>query len=435
MADMEGQKAKRFRPQSTEEKKDGCIMEGRCPEQHAATVCLCFLAMPPQHRRALATRRGLCLLCLTHDKSTKCNGIREPVPKPKELWVAEHWLMSQQSGPGSPASFPARLPQYKHVEGRQVYQCRMPMHVQEGRGITKKTTIETLFDDKAERTVIHRKSALDWGLPFIRVTPTMVDVPGFGRQLCDQLFFIDAFRPKNKKADVPISAWGVPEVAKPSDGAPVPDLLRFRFKRPSKRPQTAFAQAPGVIELLVGQDYAKWFPVPIRGSMEGKDDLFFMRVGLSPYEIIYGEATVGLVQERRISSKKCEGRSRESSEASACREPSGGELSLRDKTVEENLLVLFGTSPSEDSSCSDKPSGSTHEKKKRKKAEKEKEKKERSPSRSGDRNMTMSEAEQQEQQPQPSTSKMSTLEAMAAKKAELEAKMAEMNRLVKSMTG
>jgi len=431
MADMEGREAKRFRPQSTEEKKDGCIMEGRCPEQHAATVCLCFLAMPPQHRRALATRRGLCLLCLTHDKLTKCDGIREPVPKPKELWVAEHWLMSQQSGPGSPASFPARLPQYKHVEGRQVYQCRMPMHVQEGRGITKKTTIETLFDDKAERTVIHRKSALDWGLPSIRVTPTMVDVPGFGRQLCDQLFFIDAFRPKNKKADVPISAWGVPEVAKPSDGAPVPDLLRFRFKRPSKRPQTAFAQAPGVIELRVGQDYAKWFPVPIRGSMEGKDDLFFMRVGLSPYEIIYGEATVGLVAERRISSKKCEGRSRESSEASACREPSGGELSLRDKTVEENLLVLFGTSPSEDSSCSDKPSGSTHEKKKRKKAEKEKEKKERSPSRSGDRNMTMSEAEQQEQQPQPSTSKMSTLEAMAAKKAELEAKMAEMNRLVR----
>ncbi len=127
-----------------------------------------------------------------------------------------------------------------------------------------------------------------------------INVPGLGRQLCDHLFFIDAFRPKNKKADVPISAWGVPEVAKPSDGAPVPDLLRFRFKRPSKRPQTAFAQAPGVIELLVGQDYAKWFPVPIRGSMEGKDDLFFMRVGLSPYEIIYGEATVGLVAERRM---------------------------------------------------------------------------------------------------------------------------------------
>ncbi len=249
---MEGQKAKRFRPQSTEEKKDGCIMEGRCPEQHAATVCLCFLAMPPQHRRALATRRGLCLLCLTHDKSTKCNGIREPVLKTKELWVPEHWLMNQQSGPGSPASHPARLPQYEHVEGRQVYQCRMPMHVQEGRGITKKTTIETLFDDKAERTVIHRKSALDWGLPFIRVTPTMVDVPGLGRHLCDYLFFIDAFGPKNKKAGAPISAWGVPEVAKPSDGAPEPELLRFRFKRPSKRPQTAFAQAPGDIELLVG---------------------------------------------------------------------------------------------------------------------------------------------------------------------------------------
>ena len=161
MAAMDGgREAKRFRAQSIEE-KEGCIMEGRCPEQHAATACLCFLAMPPQHRRALATRRGLCLLCLTHDKLTKCDGIREPVPKPKELWLAEHWLMSQQSGPGSPASSPARLPQYKHEEGRQVYQCRMPMHVLAGRGSTKKTTIETLFDDKAERTVIRRRTALD----------------------------------------------------------------------------------------------------------------------------------------------------------------------------------------------------------------------------------------------------------------------------------
>jgi hypothetical protein len=214
----------------------------------------------------------------------------------------------------------------------------MPMQVQAGRGTIKKTTIETLFDDKAERTVIRRRTALDWGLPSIRVTPTMVDVPGLGRHLCDYLFFIDAFGPKNKKAGAPISAWGVPEVAKPSDGAPEPELLRFRFKRPSKRPQSAFAQAPGVIELLVGQDYARWFPERIRGSTEGKDDLFFLKVGLSPYEIIYGEATVGLVAERRMSGKKPEGRSRESSEASACRESSGGELSLRDKTVEENLL-------------------------------------------------------------------------------------------------
>jgi chemotaxis protein histidine kinase CheA len=43
----------------------------------------------------------------------------------------------------------------------------------------------------------------------------------------------------------------------------------------------------------------------------------------------------------------------------------------------------------------------------------------------------MSEAEQQEQQPQPSMSKMTTLEAMAAKKQELAAKMEEMNRLVR----
>jgi hypothetical protein len=182
-------------------------MEGRCPEQHAATACLSFLAMPPQHRRALASRRGLCLVCLTHDKSTKCDrtrGDKEPVPKPKELWVKEHWLMTQQSGPDSSASPPAQLPQYKHVEGRQVYQCRMPMHVLAGEGSTKKTTIDTLFDDKAERTVIRRRTAIAWGLPSIRVAATWVEVPGFEAQICDRLFFIDAFRPKNKKPGVPI---------------------------------------------------------------------------------------------------------------------------------------------------------------------------------------------------------------------------------------
>jgi hypothetical protein len=35
------------------------------------------------------------------------------------------------------------------------------MRVLAGRGSTKKTTIETLFDDKAERTVIRRRTALD----------------------------------------------------------------------------------------------------------------------------------------------------------------------------------------------------------------------------------------------------------------------------------
>ncbi len=110
-----GREAKRCRIEVTTEQEveSGCIMESRCPEQHAATACLSFLAMPPQHRRALATRRGLCLVCLTHDKQTKCDQTRcdkELAPKPKELWMQEHWLMSQQSGPKSSTSPPAQLP-------------------------------------------------------------------------------------------------------------------------------------------------------------------------------------------------------------------------------------------------------------------------------------------------------------------------------------
>ncbi len=145
MAAMEsGREAKRFRAENTTEQevKSGCVMEGRCPEQHAATACLSFLAMPP---RALATRRGLCLVCLTHDKLTKCDrarGDKELASKPKELWVKEHWLMTQQSGPESSTSPPAQLPQYRHVEGRQVYQCRMPLNVLAGEGSTNKKQLK-----------------------------------------------------------------------------------------------------------------------------------------------------------------------------------------------------------------------------------------------------------------------------------------------------
>jgi hypothetical protein len=68
--------------------------------------------------------------------------------------------------------------------------------------------METLFDDKAQRTVICRTTAMDRGLPSIRVSATLVEVPGFADEVYDRLYFIDAFKPKSKKSDVPISAWG-----------------------------------------------------------------------------------------------------------------------------------------------------------------------------------------------------------------------------------
>jgi hypothetical protein len=136
----------------------------------------------------------------------------------------------------------------------------MPLILLEGDGSTSKTTMETLFDDKAQRTVIRRKTAMNRGLPSIRVMATLGEVPEFEDEVCDRLYFIDAFKPKSKKSDAPISAWGVTTVAKNSTGAPEPELLRARFNRPTKQAQKAFAQPPGTIELLMGQDYARWFP-------------------------------------------------------------------------------------------------------------------------------------------------------------------------------
>jgi hypothetical protein len=354
-----GREAKRCRIELTTEQEveSGCIMESRCPKQHAATACLSFLAMPPQHRRALATRRGLCLVCLTYDRQRKCDQTRcdtDLAPKPKELWMQEHWLMSQQCGPKSSTSPPAHLPLYGHVAGRQVYQCRMPLTLLAD-GSMSKTAMETLFDDKAQRTVIRRRTAIDRSLPSIRVSPTLVEVPGFEDEVCDRLYFIDAFT-KSKKSDVSISAWGVTAVAKDSAGAPEPELLRIRLGRPTKQAKKAFAQPPGTIELLMGQDYARWFPKVCRDSTQRRDDLYFLRTGLMPTGIVYGEAAVGLVVERRRSGKKSGRESRESSGASACREPGEDEQGQRGQTVEKNMLDLFGAvSTSEESSCSDKP--------------------------------------------------------------------------------
>jgi hypothetical protein len=55
---------------------------------------------------------------------------------------------------------------------------------------------------------------------------------------------------------------------------------------------------------------------------------------------------VGLVVERRKSGKRSGRESRESSEASACREPDGDEQGQEGQTVEENMHELFGTDSS-----------------------------------------------------------------------------------------
>jgi hypothetical protein len=133
---------------------------------------------------------------------------------------------------------------------------------------------------------------MDWSLPSIRVLPTQVEVPGFEDEVCDRLYFIDAFTTKGKKSDVSISAWVVTAVAKDSAGAPEPELLRIRFGRATKQAQKAFAQPPGTIELLMGQDYARWFPKVCRDSTQRKDDLYFLRAGLLPTGIVYGEGAV-----------------------------------------------------------------------------------------------------------------------------------------------
>ncbi len=306
-----------------EEFEPDCVMETRCPVKHAATACRHFRSMPPQHRRALAKKKELCLACLTHDTRTSCS--QEPAPGVREEWRQEHWLMTRQYNKAS-VSQPAQLPLMSHLPGRQVYQCRLSLSLRVPEGTREKPALRTLFNDKADRTVIHTQAALDRNLASIRVAATRISVPGLDDRTCDWIFFIDVFVLGSKDSVPFISAWGFPSTAiKNSAGAPELELVRHRFGHVTRQVKEEFAQPEGIIDLLIGQDYAKWFPTIGGRSKEDKDDLFFLKTCLLPRGIIYGEAAVGLKEERRESCKKASKASRESSGASACREPDGDE--------------------------------------------------------------------------------------------------------------
>jgi hypothetical protein len=148
-----------------------CIMEDRCFTLHTPPDCRTFLLLPVQHRRTLAVRKGYCLLCLTHENQTPCG--KGQNSRLGELWRQEHWLMTRQHKPGTPITAQTRLPRIKHVPGRLIYQYCLSLTLEARKGQRKgnRLTIKALFNNEAESTVILNETALDLGLPSIRVTP------------------------------------------------------------------------------------------------------------------------------------------------------------------------------------------------------------------------------------------------------------------------
>jgi hypothetical protein len=187
--------------------------------------------------------------------------------------------------------------------------------------------------------------------------------------------------------------------------------------------------------MIIGQDYVELFPGKGVKSTESKDDLYFLKSSLLPGEVIYGEAAVNLLGERRKESRKKCAVSRGSSNASACREPDGGEHSKSAQVSDEKMQAIFGSPVSSSSyggssSSEDRPYDPTKEvkKKSRKRKWKKEEVRKKSPSRSEDRNGTMSEVKQQ---PKPSTSKATALESMAAERDRITKSLQEHDRKMK----
>jgi hypothetical protein len=101
-----------------------------------------------------------------------------------------------------------------------------------------------------------------------------------------------------------------------------------------------FVHPEGVIDLLIGQDYAKWFPTITGRSKEDKDDLYFLKTCLLPRGIIYGEAAVGLREERRDS---CMRASREQVPAASQTEMS---KASREARLWRRICLLSSEAPS-----------------------------------------------------------------------------------------
>ncbi len=272
-----------------------CLLAPHCRERHRATGCERFKSLSLQHRRSVIAEKELCANCLRHSDldASKKRDSNERAAEP-------HWVGSSVRRPGKTPSPEREMPSPVEPEaGKASYACKMDVMARTKTDSRKEeygANLSVLFCASRQMTAIVQSVAVEKGLHW-RMVPEVTVMLGDGRrETSTKLFFIEtkAYRTtqSSKEPDpILIAAYGVRDLAPVAAAAPELPLLRHRF--PDTRPALAMgmlAQKEGPIDLIIGRDYRKQWPVAISSSCFDSDRLYLMKSTFHTGQLLYGLA-------------------------------------------------------------------------------------------------------------------------------------------------
>jgi hypothetical protein len=248
-----------------------------------------------QHRQSVIAEQELCANCLRHSDldASKRRDCIERAAEP-------HWVGSSVRRPGKTPSPEREMPSPVEPEaGKASYACRMDVMARTKTDSQKEeygASLSVLFCASRQMTAIVQSVAVEKGLHWRKVPEVTVMLGDGRRETSTKLFFIEikAYRTSQSGKEpnpILIAAYGVRDLAPVAAAAPELPLLRHRF--PDTRPALAMgmlAQKEGPIDLVIGRDYCKQWPVAISSSCFDSDRLYLMKASFHPGQLLYGRA-------------------------------------------------------------------------------------------------------------------------------------------------
>jgi hypothetical protein len=248
-----------------------------------------------QHRQSVIAEKELCARCLRHsdlDESKKRDCIRKITPP--------HWLGSSVRQPGRSPSGERELPPPVEAKaGRSTYACRIDIRVKTKLDLHKEkygASLTTLFSASRQMSAIVQTAAVEKGVPY-RTVPEVTVMLGVGpREKSTKLFFLEIkayrnARPLKEPEPLLVAVYGVKELAPATTAAPELYLLLERFLR--SRPALTMgglSQKEGPVELVVAQDYKRYWPLLVDTSCFAPDKLYLMKMVFHPGQLLCSEA-------------------------------------------------------------------------------------------------------------------------------------------------
>jgi hypothetical protein len=286
----------RSRPRGAREAADSmekCLLAPHCRERHRPTACEKFKGLSLQQRQSIIAEQELCGNCLRHS-DLDASKRRDCIKRAAE----PRWVGSSVRRPGRTPSPEREMPTPVEPEaGKASYACRMDIMARTKWDLRKEEYgASLLFCASRQMTAVVQSVAVEKGLPWRTVPEATVMLGDGRRETSTKLFFIEikAYRTHQSGKEpnpILIAAYGVRDLAPVAAAAPELPLLRHRF--PDTRPVLTMgmlAQKEGPIDLLIGRDYRKQWPVAISSSCFDSDRLYLMKSTFHPGQLLYGLA-------------------------------------------------------------------------------------------------------------------------------------------------